>query len=66
MSKPTQAGRSRNSGRRQSDIQDQMGRPVGALGRIDKVDLPEPGNRTGAASYARSTVAGWNTSWGAD
>jgi hypothetical protein len=66
MNKPLQPGRTRTNGRRQSEIQDQVVRSVGAPRRIDKMDLPEPGDRTGAAVYARSTVAGWNTSWGAD
>ncbi|HEX7592151.1 MAG TPA: hypothetical protein VF375_09380 [Candidatus Limnocylindrales bacterium] len=66
MSKPHQASRRRTYGRRQHEIQERMERPVGALGWIDKVDLPEPGDRTGASAYARSTVAGWNTSWGTD
>ena len=66
MSKPHQASRRRTYGRRQHELQERMERPVGVLAWIDKVDLPEPGDRTGAASYARSTVAGWNTSWGTD
>ncbi|HEX7492048.1 MAG TPA: hypothetical protein VF337_10140 [Candidatus Limnocylindrales bacterium] len=66
MSKPSETSRRRTYGSRQHEVQERVERPVGALARISKMDLPEPGDRTGAASYARSTVAGWNTSWGTD
>ena len=69
MSKRDQNSRRRTYGRRQHEINEKnekMERPVGVLGWVDKAELPEPGDRFGAASYARSTVAGWNTSWGTD
>ena len=66
MSKPSETGPRRTYGSRQNETPGRMERPVGAFSRIGKLDLPEPGNRTGAGAYARSTVAGWNRSWGTD
>ena len=66
MSKRDQTTRRRTYSRRQHEIQERMERPVGALDWIEKAEPPEPGDRWGAGSYARSTVAGWNNSWGID
>jgi hypothetical protein len=66
MSKSHQASRRRTYGRRLHELHERTERPVGALGWIEKAELPEPGDRLAAASYARSTVAGWNSSWGLD
>jgi hypothetical protein len=66
MSKGHQSSRRRTYGRRQHEIAERMERPVGAFAWIEKAQLPEPGDRGVAATYARSTVAGWNNSWGLD
>ena len=66
MSKRHQSSRRRTYGRRQHDLHERTDRYVGALGGIDKSELPEPGDRFGATSYARSTVAGWQDAWGID
>ena len=66
MSKSHQASRRRTYGRRQHELQERTDRHVGALGWIEKAELPDAADRVGAASYARYTVAGWNRSWGLD
>jgi hypothetical protein len=66
MSKRHQSSRRRTYGRRQHDLHERTDRYVGALGWIEKSELPESGDHAGAASYARSTVAGWQNSWGID
>jgi len=66
MSKRNEATRRRTYGRRQHEINERTDRAAGALGWVEKAELPEPSDRWGANSYARSTVAGWNNSWGID
>jgi hypothetical protein len=66
MSKRNETSRRRTYGRRQHEINERTERSVAVLSRTGKVELPEPGDRWGAANYARSTVAGWNNSWGID
>ena len=66
MSKRNETSRRRTYGRRQHEINERTERTTGALGWIEKAELPDPSDRWGAASYARSTVAGWNNSWGID
>jgi protein-arginine kinase len=66
MSKRNETSRRRTYGRRQHEINERTERSVGVLEQTRKAELPEPGDRWGAASYARSTVAGWNNSWGID
>jgi hypothetical protein len=65
MSKSHQSSRRRIYGRRQHEMHERTERAA-TLSWVEKVDLPEPGERTEAGHYARSTVAGWNTSWGLD